>query len=43
VNGRGGRNAAEVKLVDGMWTENQRRCVGAFPAWPITDAGELNP
>ena len=23
VNGRGGRNPAEVKLVDGMWTENQ--------------------
>jgi hypothetical protein len=31
VNGRGGRNPAEVKLVDGMWTENQCRYIGAFP------------
>lgn len=21
---------AEAKLVDGMWTANQRRCIGAF-------------
>jgi hypothetical protein len=25
VNGRDGRNPSEVKLVDGMWTESQRR------------------
>ena len=31
VNGRDARKPAEVKLVDGMWTENQRRHDGAFP------------
>jgi hypothetical protein len=45
VNGRGGRNPAEVKLVDGMWTETLHRHISRADLGPtrLIAGGPLGP